>query len=243
MAFVGEHEAESVLSIYLLGCVDFESALTLQQRLHYEVTGDRSQAALILCEHPPLITVGRSGSRAHILCEPDELRSRQWRIRWLNRGGGCLLHLPGQVAVYPILPLDRLGLGLRDYLAKLEQVAIRVLDDFGIAAKGRTGRAGVWAGDRPVAALGIAVRDWVSSHGMWFNVQVPLDPFRLVRWGGCQQPPMSSVEKERRGPLRPGLFRQRLLEHFETVFPFSRTTHFTEHPALHRTTRRRVLVS
>lgn len=248
MAAVNEHDRDSVLSVYMLGCVDFESALALQRRLHYEVSGNRTQAALILCEHPPLITVGRSGSRAHILCEPEELRSRQWRIRWLNRGGGCLLHLPGQLAVYPILPLDHLELGLEDYIAKLEQVAVRVLDDFGITAAGKQGDAGVWVGERqaasrPVAALGIAVRDWVSSHGMWFNVHVPLDLFRLVRWGGRQQEPMTSVEKERRGPLRPGLFRQRLVEHFETLFPFSRVAYFSAHPSLQRTTRKRVLVS
>jgi len=239
---VGKENGGSVLSVYLLGCVDFESALVLQRRLQYEVSGNRSQAALILCEHPPLITVGRSGSRAHILCEPEELRSRQWRIRWLNRGGGCLLHMPGQLAVYPILPLDRLELGLEEYLARLEQVALRVLDDFGIGAA-RQQCMGVWVNDRPLAALGIAVRDWVSAYGMWFNVHVPLDQFRLVRWGGRQQPPMTSVEKERRGPLRPGLFRQRLIEHFEAVFPFARTSHFAEHPALHRTKQRRVLVS
>src|SRR5262245_61745678 len=87
--------ADSVLQVYLLGAVDFEAALSLQRRLVYEVTGDRACAALVLCEHPPLITVGRQGSHAHILCGPEELRSRRWRIRWVNRGGGCLLHLPG----------------------------------------------------------------------------------------------------------------------------------------------------
>ena len=100
---------DSALQVYLLGTVDFEAALTLQRRLVYQISGERSLAALILCEHPPLITVGRKGSRAHILCGPEELCARRWPIRWVNRGGGCLLHLPGQLAVYPILPLDRLG--------------------------------------------------------------------------------------------------------------------------------------
>ena len=99
-------EAERRLQVYLLGTVDFEAALVVQKRLAYHVAGDASGAALILCEHFPLITIGRQGSRSHILCEPDEIRTRQWRIRWVNRGGGCLLHLPGQLAIYPILPLD-----------------------------------------------------------------------------------------------------------------------------------------
>src|SRR5688572_3217932 len=87
---------ERTLQAYLLGSVDFETALRLQRRLHYEVSGDREQACLILCEHPPIITVGRQGSRAHIFCEPEELRARQWRVRWVNRGGGTWLHLGGQ---------------------------------------------------------------------------------------------------------------------------------------------------
>ena len=83
----------SALQVYLLGTVDFEALLRFQRRLHYEISGDRSQAALILCEHPPLITVGRHGSRAHILMEPHELQVRGWRVRWVNRAGGCWLRL------------------------------------------------------------------------------------------------------------------------------------------------------
>src|SRR5712691_2702948 len=78
---------DAALQVYLLGLVEFESALVLQRRLAYQVAGDRDGAVLFLCEHPPLITVGRQGSRAHILCEPEELRARQWRVRWVNRGG------------------------------------------------------------------------------------------------------------------------------------------------------------
>src|SRR5262252_2625833 len=104
--------ADIALQAYLLGTVDFDAALALQRQLVYQVGGERDQAALVLCEHPAAITVGRQGSRAHILYEPEELHSLRWRVRWVNRGGGCLLHLPGQLAVYPILPLDRLGLGL-----------------------------------------------------------------------------------------------------------------------------------
>src|SRR5262245_30846503 len=85
-------EAGALVQVYLLGPVEFEAALALQRRLAYHVAGDRDVAALLLCEHPPLITVGRQGSWAHILCEPEELKARRWQVRWVNRGGGCLLH-------------------------------------------------------------------------------------------------------------------------------------------------------
>jgi lipoyl(octanoyl) transferase len=220
---------------YLLGAVEFEDALAFQRRLAFEVAGDRRRAALVLCEHPsPLITVGRQGSRAHILCEPAELRARQWQVRWVNRGGGCLLHLPGQLAIYPVLPLDQLGLGLQAYLQRLQEVVIRLLDDFGIRGESRSGRAGVWAAGRPIAGMGLAVRDWVTYYGAYLNINPALDAFRLVRCGGAGESPMTSVERERRGPLRPALVRERLLEHFAGAFGFGQVSFFSDHPSLHR---------
>src|SRR4051812_20096641 len=90
-----------VLQAYLLGTVDFESMMLLQRRLHYDLTGNRDQAALVICEHPPLITVGRHGSHSHLRMDADT----RWPVRWVPRGGGCWLHVPGQMALYPILPL------------------------------------------------------------------------------------------------------------------------------------------
>lgn len=223
--------SESTLQAYLLGTVDFEAALALQRRLHFEVTGDRATAALLVCEHPPLITVGRHGSRAHIRFDPHELHSRKWPVRWVNRGGGCLLHVPGQLAIYPILPLDRLGLNVPDYLDRLGTLIRDLLDDFSVRSDVRVGEGGVWTGPRLVASLGIALRDWVSYFGAYLNVHPCLDPFRLVSCAGSAEP-MTSLERERHGPVRPALVRQRLLEHFSARFGFARTALFTDHPSL-----------
>jgi lipoyl(octanoyl) transferase len=227
-------ESGSVLQAYLLGVVDFEAALALQRYLVYQVGGDRQGAALLLCEHPPLITVGRQGSRGHILCEPEELRSRRWSVRWVNRGGGCLLHLPGQLAVYPILPLDRLGLDVQTYLERLQEVLVGVLADFSIRGETRPGQPGVWVNSRLIAGVGVAVRDWVSYYGAVLNVNPDLEPFRRVRCGGGAELPMTSLERERRGPPRPSLVRERLLEHFAARFRFERTSLFFNHPTLPR---------
>jgi lipoyl(octanoyl) transferase len=226
------------LQLYLLGCMDFEAALSLQRRLVFEVASDRRRAALLLCEHsPPLITVGRQGSRTHILCGPEELRARQWKVRWVNRGGGCLLHVPGQLAIYPILPLDRLGLGVQEYLERLQQVVTATLADFSLRAETRDGRPGVWVGGRPIAGLGIAVRNWVAYYGAYLNINPALDRFRLVSCGGSERVPMTSVERERRGPLRPALVRERLVEHFAAQFSFDQIVFFSDHPSLSRKAR------
>jgi lipoyl(octanoyl) transferase len=225
--------AGPVLQVYLLGAVDFDSALALQRQLVYQVSGDRNAAALVVCEHPPLITVGRQGSRAHILFEPEELRARRWPVRWVNRGGGCLLHAPGQLAVYPVLPLDHLGLGVRAYLNSLQEVFVALLDDFNLHGEVRGSAPGVWVGQRLIAGVGVAVRDWVTYYGAAFNVNPDLVPFRRVRWGSDAQG-MTSLERERRGPLRPALVRERLLEHFAARFGFARTTLFFRAPAFGR---------
>ena len=97
------------LEVYLLGRVDFASAVELQERWVYEISGRRDrQGALFLCEHPPVVTIGRKGSRSQLLTDEQDLRSRLMDVHWLNRGGGALVHSPGQLAAYPIVPLDRL---------------------------------------------------------------------------------------------------------------------------------------
>jgi lipoate-protein ligase B len=188
---------------------------------------------LILCERPAHITIGRQGSRTHVFLGADELRVRGWRVRWVNRGGGTWLHIPGQLAVYPILPLDRLGLSIPEYLRRLRAVLAAVLDDFSLRGVTEAGAAGLHVGDRLVADCGVAVRDWVSYYGATLNVNPDLEVFRQIR---CGVPPAAttSVERERRGPLRSALIRERVLEHFAAHFGFSRTSLFFHHPLLLR---------
>jgi lipoyl(octanoyl) transferase len=225
---------DPLLQVYLLGMVDFELALALQRHLAYEVAGRRGSAALVLCEHPPLVTIGRQGSWRQILCEPGELKMQGWPVRWVNRGSGCVLHLPGQLAIYPILPLDQLGLGLVAYLERFRQVLIDLLSDFSISALAFPGKTTIWANGRPIADLGVAVRDWVSYYGAVLNVNPDLEHFRLVRTGGAAGGIMTSLARERHGPVRPSLVRERLLEHFSARFSFGQPALFFDHPSIKR---------
>lgn len=224
--------ADLALQAFLLGSVEFEAALVLQRRLVYNVAGERDNACLLLCEHPPLITIGRHGSHGHVRFDPEELFVRGWPIRWVNRGGGCLLHLPGQLAIYPILPLDKLGFGLQDYLKRLEEVVAAVLDDFSIRCQTRPGQPGLWVNGRLIAHFGVAVRDWVSYFGCCLNIDPDLEHFRRISCGGAAEPAMTSLARERHGPLRSALVRERLVEHFAERFGFARTSVFFGHPSL-----------
>jgi lipoyl(octanoyl) transferase len=223
---IAADKTPETLQAYLLGAVDFDSIQRLQRRLHYDVTGNRDRAAVIVCEHPPLITVGRHGSHSHLRDD------RGWPVRWVPRGGGCWLHLPGQIAIYPILPLDRLGLSIPAYLDRLGTVIVHVLSEFSIHHRLGLTAAGVCVGDRPVATLGIAVRDQATMYGACFNLNPDLEHFRGIRCHPAAALPMTSLERERRGPVRPSLVRERLVDHFAADFGFTRVVPFSEHVLL-----------
>lgn len=225
----GSDFTAETLQAYLLGEVDFDSAMLLQRRLHYDVTGNRDRAAIVLCEHAPQITVGRHGSHGHLRGAIDE---RGWPMRWVPRGGGCWLHLPGQFALYAVVPLDRLHLSIPEYLEKLGGVFVRVLDDFSVHHGTHITEAGVCVGPRPVATLGIAVRDGVTTFGASFNLCPDLELFRGLRCHPAAQEPMTSLERERRGAVRPSLVRERLVDHFAEAFGFQTVVPFSEHVLL-----------
>jgi lipoyl(octanoyl) transferase len=214
-----------VVTAYMLGIVDFDAVQRLQRRLVYDVAGDRSTAALIICEHPPTITVGRDGSREHIRFDMADLETRGWPVRWVNRGGGCVLHAPGQIVAYPVVALDRIGCDLRAYLDRLHSAVIDTLAECEISATVNPSNPGVYIGERLVAHIGVAVRDWVAYFGISLNVNPDLEPFRHVRCCGAGEPTMTSMERERRSQVRIATVRQRLVEAlamrlgFDTVLP------------------------
>lgn len=220
------------LRAYLLGCLGFDTLLALQRRLAYEVGGDPDAGALILCDHPPGITIGREGSRLHVRPDPEQLLAREWPVRWVARGGGAMLHLPGQVACYPVLALDRLGLTPAGYLSQLASVVIELLRGYEIAAEADAHVPGVRVGGRRVAHLGVAVRNWVSCFGLVLNVDPDLEPFRLVRCDGSAMP-MTSIQREAPAKrVRASGVRQRLAELIAERFGFDRVSLFHTHPGV-----------
>ena len=193
------------------------------------VAGEPDRAALVVCEHPPMISVGRQESRAYSFEPADPARG--WPVRWVNRGGGCLFHAPGQFAIYPILRLDRLGLGAADYLDRLQRTLLDVALDCGARAELRSGQVGVWSGGRLLAHVGVAVRGWGSYFGAALNVNPALDPFRKVRCGGSELP-MTSIERERKLRIDPAMVRQRVVERFMERFSLERVAVYFGHPEL-----------
>ena len=146
--------------------------------------------------------------------------------------------MPGQLAVYAVLPLDRLGLDIAGYVHLLGATCLALISDFSLRTVPHLDGSGVWVGDRLLAALGVSVRDWVTSFGAYINVQPDLDCYRQVRTVPAGRDSMTSLERERRGPVRPAMVRQRLVEHFQAAFGFGRVALFSDHPALAGTVQR-----
>ncbi len=228
----------SPLEIYLLGLVDFEEAQRLQRRLVYDL-GERGGGALILCEHPPTISVGRSGSRAHIRADDEELRGRDIPVHWVNRGGGCVLHLPGQLAAYCALSLEPLGLDVLGYVDGLHRAILDVLAEFDIRGETRPGWPGIFAGDARIASVGVAVNRWIAYHGLTLNVGPYLSPFQILEepgpGGGLLR--QTSMESRRQRPAPMPKVREALVRQVEVTFGLERHHIYTNHPLIRRKAR------
>jgi len=237
--FQSESQSPAV-ETFLLDRIDFDMALTLQQRLANEIgQRDDGQINLLLCEHPQIVTVGRGGSPGEIAMHNGLLRNQQIEVRWANRGGGCMVHCPGQLAIYPIVPLQWHGFSVGEFLKRLHTGLIETLDDLNITSHALPGRHGVWGRTGQLAAIGVAVRNWVTYFGAYLNVCPPMGLFRLVESDPIGHTSMSCLVAERRGPVRMTAVRAALVRRLTEAFGCDRYHLYTGHPMLRRVTSRR----
>lgn len=228
----------AALEVHLLGLVDFDAAVALQERLVFEISGrDDRQGALLLCEHPPLITLGREASSTHVVAEPGDLKASEIDVRWISRGGGAITHAPGQLAIYPILPLERLGVGLSAYRDRLEEALVAVCHDVHVPAKRRPGELGVWSRSGKVAFTGGAVKSWVSYMGAYLNV----DPHPSFLELTNSNPPgdrCTCLQAQRLSRVSMSAVRESAMRQIAAQFGYERHHVYGGHPLLKRTTRR-----
>ncbi len=163
-----------------LGHRPYGEVLELQRRLAHLRAAGEIPDTLILVEHPPTLTFGRSTSSAHLLASALTLEQLQVDVFEVERGGEATYHGPGQLVGYPILDLTRRGRDVHAYLRRLEEVLIRVLADWGVTAGRLPGRTGVWVSEEKIASIGIHVSRWITRHGFALNVSPDLSFFDLI---------------------------------------------------------------
>jgi lipoate-protein ligase B len=168
--------------VYDLGLVDYQRALRLQKEIFLEVKKEILSAALILCQHYPVITLGRRARAQDLLCAKKKLAQRGIDIFVTDRGGGITYHGPGQLLVYPIINLGYFKKDIHLFLRALERMVICLLARFGISARALPDYTGVWVDEKKIASIGVAIKNWISYHGLSINIKKgDLVNFNLIR--------------------------------------------------------------
>ena len=185
------------LDVRSLGVVPYGAALTLQRELVAARQTGETGDQLLLLEHPAVITIGVSGRhlRDHVLASSAELRDRGIEVLDVPRGGDVTYHGPGQLVGYPIIDLKPGRCDVHRYVRDLEEVLIRTAASFGVVAGRVEGLTGVWVGNDKLAAIGVRLSRWVTSHGFALNTAADLDQFRLIVPCGLAGRGVTSLER------------------------------------------------
>lgn len=222
-----------------LGLISYEDSVALQERMVAARKVGTIPDVLLLCEHPPVITFGRNAKRENLLASEGVLRQKNVALHDTNRGGDITYHGPGQIVGYPILDLGPIRRDVHWYVRTLEEVMIRASADFGLAAFRVPGRTGIWvhppsrlpptsAEDSPLpeeklAAIGVHISRWVTSHGFAYNVSTDLRYFDLIIPCGLAERKATSLEKLLNRGVVTAEAKPNLVRHFAELFALEPT--------------------
>ena len=201
-----------------LHLVTYENGMHLQQKLVGLRQNEAIPDQLLLLEHPPVITLGRGGDVGNLLASSETLREQRVRFYETTRGGDITYHGPGQIVAYPILHLGEGNRDVRRYVTKLEEVLIRTVAEYGITARRIDGRRGIWVGNKKIAAIGVRIARWVTSHGLALNVNTNLEHFRLITPCGIRGTGVTSISHEADRAVSMSEAREVLVSKFAEVF-------------------------
>ncbi len=184
----------------------------------------QTEHRLLMVEHNPVFTLGKSGKREHVLVSEEQLEKLGIEFFHINRGGDVTYHGLQQIVGYPILDLDKFKTDLGWYLRCLEQVIIDVMAEYGLKGERRAGETGVWLQPedpfmaRKVCAMGIKCSRWITMHGFALNVNTDLSHFELIVPCGIQGKTVTSLEKELGKKLNYEEVKEKVKKHFQLIF-------------------------
>jgi lipoyl(octanoyl) transferase len=220
-----------------LGLMDYQKAWNYQESLFSEIVAQKmknrdatelaqvaTKSYLLLCEHPPVYTLGKSGNSKNLLLPDAELKQKQIGYFPINRGGDITFHGPGQLVGYPILDLDNFFTDIHKYLRFLEEAIILTLNEYGIQGERYPGYTGVWLDvenpnrARKICAMGVRCSRWVTMHGFALNVATDLSYFEHIVPCGISDKAVTSMEKEMGKPVDLEQVKNRFKKHFSQQF-------------------------
>ncbi len=201
-----------------LGLMDYAEGLRIQRDRVRERKAGAIPDTLLLLEHRHVYTLGRNARREHLLAGPEKLRELGAEVFETDRGGDATYHGPGQLVGYAIFDLDRHRRDLSWYMRRLEEVLIGVAGDFGLDAGRLSGATGVWVGNEKLAAMGVHVSRWVTSHGFAFNANTDLRYFDWIIPCGLRDKGVTSLRKLLGKPVEMEAVIERVVARFGKVF-------------------------
>lgn len=211
-----------------LGNISYKDAWNYQEELFSELLDAKrneliSTNYLLFCEHPPVFTLGKSGSEVNLLINKQALAQNGIEYFKTNRGGDITYHGPGQIVGYPILDLEQFGMGVKQYIFALEEVIIQTLSEYKIASERLEGSTGVWlntSGSRPrkICAIGVKASRYVTMHGFAFNINTNLNHYQFINPCGITDKAVTSLEKELGRTVNLEEVQSKLKKYFVEVF-------------------------
>jgi len=205
-----------MLQVRRLGRIGYADALKLQKELEARVIADRTDDYLLLLEHPHTFTIGRRSKSDSVLATAEVLRKIGVEVFETDRGGRVTYHGIGQIVGYPIIDLSPDREDVHKYVRDIEEVLIRTLSDFGIKAFRIEGLTGVHTAEGKIAAIGIHIKRWVTTHGFALNVNTDLSYYNWII--ACEGEPVTSMERLLGTEVELSDVEDRIVENFESVF-------------------------
>lgn len=217
-----------------LGLINYGDALEIQEEYFNKSTAIKLKNStenanlipsnvLLFCEHPHVYTLGKSGSKDHLLLNKDELFSKSIEFYNNNRGGDITYHGPGQVVGYPIIDLEQFNPDIKQYMRNLEEVVILTIAEYGIEGDRIEGSTGVWLdvgkkSARKICAFGVKTSRWITMHGWALNVNTDLNYFNYIVPCGIADKGVTSLQKELGKTIDQALVKEKLMRNFGLVF-------------------------
>jgi lipoate-protein ligase B len=211
------------LRVDVLGRRRYGEVLELQRKVAAERIAGTRPDTLILVEHDPVVTLGRSTKNENLMASPELLRARGVELFDIERGGDVTFHGPGQLVGYPIIDLSQHKQDLHWYLRQIEEVLIQTIGESGITGRREPKYTGVWVEDRKIASIGVHARSWVTWHGFALNVSTDLCYFDLMVPCGIPDVHMTSMENEVRASVPMQRVQDSVIDAFANVFALSPT--------------------
>lgn len=201
-----------------LGRMDYRQAYGIQEKIHRGCSENKIMDTILFQENDPIFTLGRNSSEEHLLLSKEELQQKGIELEYVDRGGDITYHGPGQLVISPILHLRDYISSIHKYVRNLEEIAIRILKNYEIDGQRIAGATGVWVGEEKIAAIGIAISQGITRHGISININPDLSHFAYIIPCGIKDKGVTTLEKLGVTGVDLSLFKEQFLIEFNQLF-------------------------